>query len=1034
MNPPSQDGALSRMLGASLRYKEIVIALTVLLALFGLYSSWSQARYDVFPEFAPPQVTIQTEAGGLAPEQVEALVTQPIENAVNGVSGVVGMRSQSIQGLSVVIVTFEPRSDIYRDRQNLAERLSAVAAQLPTGVQAPAMSPLTSSVSTVLVVGLTSETKNLMALRTLADWTLKPRLLAVPGVANVSVFGGEARELQIQVRRQSLVKYDLSLADVLEAARRATGVRGAGVIDSPNQRIVIQSYGQSLTAAELSRAVVRHESGTNITLADLADVQDAPEPSVGGAQINGHAGIQLMISEQHGADTMTLTLALEKVLDALRPSLVAEQVILHGDLFRPANFIEVATRNVQQSLALGGLLVILVVAVFLFNWRTSLIALLAIPLSLLTAVTVMAQQNISLNTMTLGGLAIAVGLLVDDAIIVVENVYRRLRENRTLKDPIAAINVVLDASLEVRSAVVYATLAIALVFVPVLTLPGLAGRLFSPLATAYLLATMASLLVAVTVTPALCLALLPGSALPEHDPAVARELKTRYRSVLVQVERRFGWIVALVSILTLAALAALPFLGGGFIPELKEGHYIAHVSATPGTSIGESLRIGRQIANELAKLPFVRSVGQRVGRAEKADDTWGTHYSEFDIDLKPSVTGEDAEVAQADIRRALARIPGVNSSVKTFLTERVEETLSGYTSSVVVNLFGHDLDVLDSQAKHIAKRLGEVPGASEVQIQSPSGTPQIGVRLRPQELSRWGLSAVEVLEAVQTAFQGTVVGQVYDGNQVFNVNVILAPTERRSIADVQALMVRNASGVHLRLEQLADVFSTSGRYAVLHTGARRVQTIICNVVGRDVVSFVNEAQKHLASEAHLPAGYYLEFGGSAQAQSASLHDLLAHSAMAAAAIGLLLWVVLKKPRNVGLVLLNLPFALAGGVIAVFATGGGVTLGALVGFVTLFGITLRNSVMLLSHYEHLVSVEGATWSCETAARGAIERVSPILMTVLATALGLLPLAISSGGPGYEIEGPMAIVILGGLLTSTALNLLVLPGLAWRFGRF
>ena len=988
----------------------------------------------MFPEFAPSQVTIQTEAGGLAPEQVEALVTQPIENAVNGVSGVVGMRSQSIQGLSVVIVTFEPRSDIYRDRQNLAERLSAVAAQLPTGVQAPAMSPLTSSVSTVLVIGLTSETKNLMALRTLADWTLKPRLLAVPGVANVSVFGGEARELQIQVRRQSLVKYDLSLADVLEAARRATGVRGAGVIDSPNQRIVIQSYGQSLTAAELSKAVVRHESGSNITLADVADVQDAPESSVGAAQINGHPGIQLMISEQYGADTMTLTLALEKVLDALRPSLVAEQVILHGDLFRPANFIEVATRNVQQSLALGGLLVMVVVAVFLSNWRTSLIALLAIPLSLLAAVTVMAQQNISLNTMTLGGLAIAVGLLVDDAIIVVENVYRRLRENRALKYPIAAIQVVLDASLEVRSAVVYATLAIALVFVPVLTLPGLAGRLFSPLATAYLLATMASLLVAVTVTPALCLALLPGSTLPEHDPAVARELKIRYRSVLVQVERRFGWIVVLVSILTLAALAALPFLGGGFIPELKEGHYIAHVSATPGTSIGESLRIGRQIANELAKLTFVRSVGQRVGRAEKADDTWGTHYSEFDIDLKPSVAGEDAEVAQADIRRALARIPGVNSSVKTFLTERVEETLSGYTSSVVVNLFGRDLDVLDSQAKHIAKMLGEVPGASEVQIQSPSGTPQIGVRLRPQELSRWGLSAVEVLEAVQTAFQGTVVGQVYDGNQVFNVNVILAPTERRSIADVQALMVRSASGVHLRLEQLADVFSTSGRYAVLHKGARRVQTITCNVVGRDVVSFVDEARKHLALEAHLPADYYLEFGGAAQAQSASLHDLLAHSAMAAAAIGLLLWVVLKKPQNVALVLLNLPFALAGGVIAVFATGGGVTLGALVGFVTLFGITLRNSVMLLSHYEHLVTVEGATWSPETAARGAIERVSPILMTVLATALGLLPLAISSGGPGYEIEGPMAVVILGGLLTSTALNLLVLPGLAWRFGRF
>ncbi len=1032
MRPSSPAGLLAGIIGFSLRYRGVVIALALLLAGYGFYEA-TRASYDVFPEFAPPQVSIHAEAPGLAPEQVEVLVTQRIENAVNGVAGVASLRSQSVQGLSVVTATFDPSTDVYRDRQNVAERLGALASEMPQGVKAPVMSPLTSSTSVMLVAGLTSDKRSLMELRTLADWTIKPRLLAVPGVSKVVVFGGEVKQFQVQVDPRRLARHGLSLGDVLAVARRATGVRGAGFIDNANQRIVLQTYGQATDTAAVARAVLRQHDGANLTLGDVADVREAPEPMIGAATVNGVPSVQLVISEQYGANTLAVTEAVERSLAELRPALAAEGVTLHGDVFRPANFIETATRNLRHSLAFGGLLVVAVVVLFLFNWRTCIIALTAIPLSLLAAVTVMNWQGLSLNTMTLGGLAIAIGLLVDDAIIVVENVYRRLREHRDAASPGPIIEVVLDAALEVRSAVVYATLAIALVFLPVLTLPGLAGRLFSPLAIAYLLATFASLVVAITVTPALCLALLPHSALSERDAPFARWLKDHYRRLITGVEHHYRLVIVVVALLTLTTLAALPFFGGGFLPELAEGHYIVHMSAVPGTSLAESLRLGRQVSAELTKLPIVRSVAQTAGRAELADDTNGTHYSEFEVDLKP-LSRDETELALTDIRNAVARIPGANFAVNTFLTERVEETLSGYTASVVVNVYGNDLDTLDAEAQRVARILRQTPGAADVQLQAPPGMPEIGIRLRPEALARWGLDALDVLDAIETAGEGTVAGQVYDGNRVFDVNVILAPSERRSITDIRALTLRSDAGTFVRLDQLADVFPTSGRYAVLHDGARRVQAVTCNVAGRDVVSFTTEAKRRIMQELQLAPGNYVEFGGTAAAQARSVRDLIVHAIIAAVAVALMLWMVLGRARNLALVLLNLPFALAGGVVAVFATGGGISLGSLVGFVTLFGITLRNSVMLLSHYEHLVNVEGMGWGPEAAARGALERLTPIVMTALATALGLLPLAIGGGEPGREIEGPMALVILGGLFTSTALNLLVMPSLALRYGRF
>ncbi|MDE2417212.1 MAG: efflux RND transporter permease subunit, partial [Burkholderiales bacterium] len=759
-----------------------------------------------------------------------------------------------------------------------------------------------------------------------------------------------------------------------------------------------------------------------------------PEPPVGAATVNGLAAVQLMVSEQYGADTVSVTQGAERALRDLQRQLEAEGVELHPQIFRPANFIEVATRNVKESLAIGAALVVVVVGVFLGNWRTALIALAAIPLSLLAATTVLIERGISLNTMTLGGLAIAIGLLVDDAIIVVENVHRRLGQNMHEVGPRSLPQVVLEATLEVRSAVVYATLAIGLVFLPVLTLPGLAGRLFTPLAISYLLATLASLAVAITVTPALSLVLLTRHAPDRRASRFVINLMSRYQQLITLAESHWHAVAAGTVLVTAMALLALTRLGGEFLPELREGHYIIHVSMLPGTSLAESLRVGHGISERLLKIPQVRSVAQRAGRAERADDTWGPHYSEVDVDLHPLASEDEAEEAESAIRSALSQTPGITFSVKTFLTERVEETLSGYTAAVAVSVFGQDLQALDQDAQRIAQLLASIPGATDVHVESPPGAPEIAIRVRNEALTRWGLSVADVLDTAQTAFQGALAGQIQEGNRVFNVNVILPPEARRGIDDIKALPIRLPDGSLLRLERVAEVSPAAGRYAVLRSGARRVQTVTSNVAGRDIASFVAEAKERIANESGVSAGNYVEFSGAAEAQAQAARKLLAHSVVAAIAIALMLWLVLGSLKNVGLALLNLPFALSGGVLALLISGEALSLGALVGFVTLFGISLRNSVMLMSHYEHLVQVDKLPWSWDTAARGAVDRLVPILMTALATALGLLPLAWGSGAPGREIEGPMALVILGGLFTSTLLNLLLLPSLALRFGHF
>lgn len=1021
-------GAIIRF---ALRFRGVVVALSGLLVAYGLYTL-GHASYDVFPEFAPPQASIQTEAPGLSPEQVELLVTRPIETAINGIPNLDRMLSNSVQGLSVVTVYFDPSSDIYRERQLVSERLTAAVGLLPASVQPPVLTPLTSSTGTVLMAGLTSSSQSLMRLRTVAKWTIRPSLLSVPGVAGVEIFGGEDPSIQILVRPSELIRFRLGMNDVIAAAREATGVRGAGFVSTPNQRIVLQTEGQSLSPEEIAHTVLVRHAGASVTLRDVASVIEAPEPAIGGASIMGQPGVVMNITAQYGANTLEVAKGVEAALADIRPTLLRDGVMLHDTLFRPADFISTAIDSLSSALLIGGVLVVIILFLFLFDLRTAAICCCAIPLSLLAAIGVLQHFGVTLNTMTLGGLAIALGEVVDDAVIGVENTARRLRENKRRPDPRPTARVVLEASFEVRSAVVYATFAVILVFLPVIALSGIAGRLFGPLAITYILAVLASLAVAVTVTPALSLLLLPQHT-REAEPPIAHWARRHYETALRRIARAPRLAIAAATILTLASLSLLPFFGATFLPDLREGHFVVHMTAMPGTSITESLRMGARVTAALAKLPIVRSVAQRAGRAELTADTNGTHHSEFDVDLKP-LSADAAASAKVDILKALSDFPGVNFSVNTFLTERINETLSGYTAPVAINVFGDDLEAIADAAEQVARVLSGMPGATSVQVQSPPGLPHLAIKLRRTDLEHWGFEPVEVLDAIRAAYQGDVVGQTYQGDGVFDVVVKLAPEIQGSIAGIGTLPIRVSDGTYVPLRQIADIRVTSGFYQIPHRGGRRLQTVTLDSQGQDLVSFVRSAQQRLADNVKLPSGTYISVSGAAEGQVRAQRDLALKALFAGAGVIILLSIITRSWRNLALVLVNLPFAAVGGVVAAFAFGRVLSLGSLIGFVTLLGITLRNSMMMVSHYEHLVEKDGMSWTLETAVHGAADRLTPILMTSLVTGLGLLPLAVGMNAPGREIEGPMALVILGGLMTSMALNLTVLPTLALWSGRF
>lgn len=1067
---------LQAIIEKSVRHRHVTLLLGLIVTAYGAYAA-AHARLDVFPDFVPPQVAIQTEAPGLSPEQVETLVTRRVESMLLGLSSLESVRSQSIAGLSVITVVFSDAVNIFTARQMLNERLAEIGSQLPLGVHTPRMTPLMSSTMDLYKIGLTADAASgnrdrngagtdlrngrseieaasgaqavppsdargseiqvppltPMQLRTFADWVVRPRILAVPGMANVTVYGGEVRQIQVQLRPDRMAALSVSIQEVIAAARGATGVRGAGFIETQAQRVLLQTEGQSLTAAQIGDVVVRQSAGMTLRLRDVAAVSDGPQPKFGDALIDGRPGIFMAMLSQYGSNTAEATTALEAALDELEPACRQQGVTLHRGLFRPATFIETAIHNIGHSLLLGGLLVAVILFLFMWNLRGAVISLTAIPISLLVAVIVLDAFGATLNTITLGGLAIAIGEVVDDAIIDVENIFRRLRENAARPDPRPAYRVVLDASLEVRSAVVYATFVVILVFIPILTMTGLQGRLFAPLGQAYILAVLASLATALTVTPAAAMVLLPGRAGKAHEPGFIRRFKHGYMRLLQWVSPHPGLATTSILLLCVLGLAYWP-RGGDFLPEFREGHFVVQINASPGTSLEGSRRLGAAFARDALRSPLIKSVPQQIGRAELGEDTWGPNRSEFHINLAPGLHADDEEQAREVLEKALARLPGVTTELTTFLGDRIGETISGDTAEVVVSVFGDDLDVLDREARAVHNVLKGIAGQTDLHLGSPPGMPQLVVKLRPERLLQFGMSPVDVLETVETAYQGTTAAQTYEADRLFDVVVMLEESQRRNPEQVGNLLLRAGDGTLVPLRELADIYLSTARSLVLHDNARRRQTVACNVTGRDVTSFVEEAKRRVASQVVFAPGTYPSFGGAAAARAAAAQQLFVHSGVAAAGILLLLGVVVGNIQNLALVVLNLPFALVGGVLAMRFFGGVASMGALVGFVTLFGITTRNSIMLVSHYEHLVGTEGMTWGLDAALRGASERLVPILMTALVTGLGLLPIALGSGEAGREIEGPMAVVILGGLATSTVLNLLVLPLLALQWGRF
>ena len=882
----------------------------------------------------------------------------------------------------------------------------------------------------LLKVGFTSDRLTPLQLRDLVQWTVRPRLLSAAGVARATVYGGEIRRMEVQVDPAALAARGLGFADVVVAVRAATGISGGGFIDTPQQRILVEPHGQPMTAADVAASPLPSIAGTApATIGDIARVVDAPGPLNGDAIIMGKPGVLLSISSQYGANTLDATHSVEAALAELVPSLRAQGVVINTDLHRPANFIASALGGIADDLAIGAVLIGVVLFLFMRDWRAVLISFVSIPLALLTAVIVIEAMGATINTMTLGGLAVALGVVVDDAVIDTENIVRRLRLGGA---GVTARDIVLAASLEVRSPVVYATLMLALTLLPVLLLSGLQGAFFAPLAAAFIVATLASLAVALVITPPLALLLLRRGSLRDEPPLLAR-IKDWHQRLLERAIGGWRWAVGATVAAALATIAGFALFESELLPSFREGHFVLGVAGPPGTSLAVMRDYGQRITHDVLAIDGIAGIEQQIGRAEGGEDTWGPERSEFHIELKPGASGAKQDAIQERLHEILDSYPGLNTEVLTFLGDRIGESLSGETAALAVGVYGADLDTLDRVAADIAAVLETVSGAVDVQVQTPPRTPVVRVDLDFPALSRFGIAPAEALDAVETAYRGTRAAQLYRNSRSLDLVVTTSPELRQDPETVGDLLIRSGTGTVVPLSAIARVSLTEGRTSVSHEGGRARQVVTANPPPSDAAHFTREARAAITQTVKLPPGVYLDFAGTAQGTADAQRELLINCAIAAAGVVVLLLLAFGSGRAVALILGGTPFALAGGVAAVGLTGATLSLGALVGFVTLFGIAARNAILLVSHIEHLLTDEGRDWSAATVVQAARERVTPILMTALVTGLGVLPLAIETGQAGREIQGPMAVVILGGLVTSTIASLLLLPALAWRFGQ-
>ena len=1014
------------LVNISLRLRVAVVAAAILLMIVGIRGI-RDAPLDVFPEFAPPRVEIQTEGPGLSTEEVESLITVPIESVLNGIYGLETIRSKSVQGLSSVLLFFNQDIDLLVARQLVQERLTSLSGQLPTVSGTPViLSPL-SSTSRVLKIGISSEKLSQVELTTLALWTIRPRLMSIQGVANVAIWGQRDRQIQVLVDPERLRDQQVSLEDVIRTTREAVSPESGGFIDTPNQRLTVTHISAVKTADDLRDVPVAFRNGVPLELGKVADVVEGFPAPIGDAVINDGPGLLLIVEKQPTGNTLEVTRNVEAAMEALRPALT--DVDVDTTIFRPATFIEMSIDNLTWALLWGCLLVAAILIAFLFEWRTALISLTAIPLSLVTAVLVLYYQGATINTMVLAGLAIALGEVVDDAIIGVENIIRRLKLNREAENPETSFQVVLKATLEVRSAVVFASMIVVLVFVPVFMMEGLSGAFFRPLATSYILAVAASLLVAITLTPALSLMLLTKANLKTRDSALTRFLKGRYMSVLPRVLDRPKLALGVLAVVFAVILAATPFLGEEFLPDFQEYDFLMHWVEKPGTSLEAMQRITVQASKELRAIPGVRNFGAHIGRAEVADEVVGPNFTELWISLDPGVPYKPTV---ARIQEVVDGYPGLYRDVLTYLKERIKEVLTGGSSAIVVRIFGPDLEALRNKAQEAAEVMNGIEGIADLHVEQQVLIPNIEVRVRPDAARRFGLTPGQIRQAATTLIQGTTVGEIYDMQKIFSVAVLGVPEVRGSLEALRSLRIDTPSGANIPLGDVTDIRIAATPNAIARENNSRKIDISCNVRGRDLGSVAREIETAVLA-LNFERGYHPEFLGEYAAREQSQRRLFAIAGLSLLGIVLILYSDFQSTRLSLILLLSLPFALVGSVMAAFMSGGVLSLGSLVGFVTVIGIAARNGIMMVSHYRHLETDEGMVFGRELILRGAKERLAPILMTALTTALALLPIAIGGNKPGHEIEHPMAVIIIGGLVTSTILNLFLMPVLYQLFSR-
>jgi copper/silver efflux system protein len=1019
---------LNKLIALALRNRVVVLAIAALMLLTGAWTAW-RMPVDVFPDLTAPTVTVLTEAHGMAPEEVEALVSFPIETAVNGATGVRRVRSSTAQGISVVWVEFDWGTDIFRARQIVAEKLQTVAAALPTGISAPALAPVSSVMGEIMMIGLTGPQAP-TEVRTVADWTIRRRLLAVPGVAQVIPIGGGVKQYQVLADPARMLAAGVTLEDVVRAARGSNANASGGVYMDKGQEYVIRGIGRVQSAADVGKTVVAVRGGIPVLLNQVADVQVGAAPRYGDGSINAQPGVVLAVQKQPGANTLELTRRIERELAAIQPTL-PKGMTINAQLFRQADFIRVAVDNVVAALRDGAVLVVIVLFLFLWNFRATAISLMAIPLSLVVAIFAMKLLGITVNTMTLGGMAIAIGALVDDAIIDVENVFRRLKDNHHLPpgERRPAIRVVFDASKEIRASIVNATMIIIIVFLPLFFLGGVEGRLLRPLGFAYVVSILASLLVAVTVTPVLCAYLLPNARAvqTEEESRVVSWLKVRYARLLETVLLHPRRVLLAAATSLALTLVAISFLGSAFLPSFNEGALTVSVVTVPGTSLEEANAIGRRVERILRANAAVVNTDRRQGRAELDEHAQGVNAAEIDVTLKDDI---DKDRVFEQLRTEFSAIPGTNVTIGQPIGHRIDHMLSGTRANIAVKVFGPDLYQLRQVGAQVRDVMQGVPGVADLQLEQQMDVPQLRIRADRTALARYGMSVGQLAEAIDVALNGEVVSQVLEQGRSVDLVVRLPESLRANAEAIAAVPFDTPTGQRVPLSQLAQITVDRGPNTVSRENVQRKIVVQANVAGRDLGSTVDDIRRAVAQRVQLPAGYFVEYGGQFEAQSEATRTLGTLSVLAVAAIFVLLYVEFRSARTATLVMANLPLALIGGVLAVVLTGRVVSIASLVGFVTLFGIATRNGILLVAHYRQLLA-EGAPFR-EAVTRGSLERLSPILMTALTAGLALIPLAIGGGEPGNELQTPMAIVILGGLLSATALNMLVLPALYWLFG--